>query len=145
MVYCPYCKKTHEATHMCREMEAFVRVGQPVMPLGPILPPLTAAVPLAPLAFQESGTATVGPFGSVAHPKNRQQAEMMVSIALDWLTKNSRDYKHRNGGTYLKLATATVQVQSSLTDMDKVVVYIGEDGEWWVRHPEEFEERFTKL
>lgn len=136
MIFCGHCKKSHDALFMCEEAKrAFVGVQPP-----------TAAVPLAPTQ-QYSGTATVtvGPGGMVAHPKDRAHAELMLSVALAWLAKHSRDHRHRNGGTYLKLATATVQTDTNLTDMDKVVVYVGEDGEWWARHPEEFNERFTKL
>lgn len=82
----------------------------------------------------------------VMEPTSREEAQRMISVALAYLVKNEPSHQHvATGGKYLKLATGCLQVSGRATDMDQLVAYVGESGDWWFRPPGEFNSRFEEL
>lgn len=52
----------------------------------------------------------------------------------------------KRGSTYTEAGRGEVQTSRPIVEGDKLVAYRGEDGRWWFRLPEEFDDgRFVKL
>jgi hypothetical protein len=51
------------------------------------------------------------------------------------------------GGKYTEIGRGLLQTVKPITDVTKLVAYVGEDGKWWFRPPAEFDDpaRFAKL
>lgn len=48
----------------------------------------------------------------------------------------------KRGSDYVAFTYARVQTDTPLNDMERVIVYIGEDGDCWIRSPSELPGRF---
>ena len=51
----------------------------------------------------------------------------------------------KRGSTYHRLANASLQSANAIADGHSLSVYVGEDGQMWVRPPEEFGSRFVDI
>lgn len=78
--------------------------------------------------------------------KLREELEASPAPAVAHQAASSWMWTHKvKGGEYRMLGEALLQCDVPLTDMDRVVVYQGEDGRIWVRDGSEWDDRFTRL